>query len=41
MKDLSAQHYVLCNLTAAEMNYVAKAIIDMVASHSRHKAMKG
>ena len=29
MKDLSAQHYVLCNLTAAEVKYIEK-------NHHRH-----
>ena len=36
-KDLNAQHYVLCNLTAAEVKYIDKTIIDMNASRSRRK----
>ena len=37
MKDLSAQHYALCDLTAAEVKYIEKTIIDMDASRSRRK----
>ena len=37
-KDLNAQHYVLCNLTAAEVKYIEKTIIDMDASRLRWKS---
>ena len=38
MKDLSAQHYALCNLTAAEMKYIEETLINMDASRLRRKA---
>lgn len=31
LKDLSAQHYALCNLTAAEVKYIEKTIIGRLA----------
>ncbi|MDO5312447.1 MAG: hypothetical protein Q4G55_03450 [bacterium] len=34
-KDINAQLYALCNLTAAEVKYIEKTIIDMDASRSR------
>ena len=37
MKNLSAQHYALCNLTAAEVKYIEKTIIDINASRSCRK----
>ena len=36
-KDLNKQLYTLCNLTAAEVKYIEKTIIDMDASRSRRK----
>lgn len=39
-KDLNAQLYALCNLTAAEVKYIEKTIIDMDASRSRRKAQE-
>ena len=36
-KDLNAQLYSLCGLTAAEVKYIEKTIIDMDASRSRRK----
>jgi hypothetical protein len=38
VKDINAQLYALCNLTAAEVKCIEKTIIDMDASHSRRKA---
>ena len=40
-KDLNAQLYALCNLTAAEVKYIEKTIIDMDASRLRRKAQEG
>lgn len=37
-KDLNAQLYALCGLTAAEVKYIEKTIIDMDASRSRRKS---
>ena len=39
--DLNAQLYALCNLTAAEVKYIEKTIIDMGASRSRRKTQEG
>ena len=39
-KDLNAQLYALCSLTAAEVKYIEKTIIDMDASRSRRKAQE-
>lgn len=39
-KDLNAQFYALCGLTAAEVKYIEKAIIDMDASCSRRKTQE-
>ena len=36
-KDLNAQLYALCNLTAAEVKYIEKTIVDMDASRSRRR----
>ena len=36
-KGLNAQLYALCGLTAAEVKYIEKTIIDMDASRSRRK----
>ena len=38
MKNLSAQHYALCNLTATEVKYIEKTIIDMDAPRSLWKS---
>ncbi len=40
-KDLNAQLYALYGLTAAEVKYIEKTIIDMDASRSRRKAQEG
>lgn len=37
-KDLNAQHYTLCNLTAADMKYIEETLINMDASRLRRKA---
>ena len=37
-KDLNAQLYALCGLTAYEVKFIEKTIIDMDASRSRRKA---
>ena len=39
-KDLNAQFYALCGLTAAEVKYIEKSIIDMDASRSWWKAQE-
>ena len=36
-KNLNAQHYALCNLTAAEVKYIEKTIVDIDASRSQRK----
>ena len=36
-KDLNAQLYALCALTAYEVKFIEKTIIDMDASRSRRK----
>ena len=40
-KNLNAQLSALCNLTAAEVKYIEKTIIDMDASRSRRKTQEG
>ena len=37
MKDLSAQHYALCNLTAAEVKYTEKTIIGRLADEEKNE----
>ena len=39
-KNLNSQNYALCNLTAAEVKYIEKTIIDMDASRSRRKTQE-
>ena len=38
--DLNAQPYALYGLTAAEVKYIEKTIIDMDASRSRRKTQE-